>query len=83
MAKPFKKGLDYFPFNVYFLENRKIQRLRKIYGNDGLVVYLAILCEVYRTKGYYVLCSEDFYFDVAFTLQMDEKRVKEIIDKSE
>ncbi|WP_106828466.1 Lin1244/Lin1753 domain-containing protein [Parabacteroides pacaensis] len=43
MARPFKKGLDYFPFNVYFLENRKIQRLRKIYGNVGLVVYLAIL----------------------------------------
>lgn len=79
MARPLKKGLGYFPLDTDLLSNRKIQRLTRQYGCTGLSIYLAVLCEIYRTNGYYIPYHEDFCFDIAFTLTLDEKTVDKVI----
>lgn len=61
------------------LSNRKIQRLNRKYGCSGLCIYLASLCEIYKTNGYYIPCNGDFCFDIGFTLNIDEKQVDKII----
>ena len=54
MARPLKKGLGYFPLDTDLYSDRKIQRLLRKYGCKGICIYLAILCEIYREKGYYI-----------------------------
>lgn len=79
MARPLKKGLGYFPLDTDMLSDRKIQRLSHRYGCKGVCTYLTILCEIYGERGYYIPYSNDFCFDIAFTLGLEEAVVKEII----
>lgn len=53
MARPFKKGLDYFPFDVDFFDDDHIIDLMDEYGGFGVSVYLIILTIIYR-NGYYI-----------------------------
>ena len=61
------------------LSDRKIQRLSHRYGCKGICTYLTILCEIYGERGYYIPYSNDFCFDIAFTLGLEEAEVKEIV----
>lgn len=54
MARPLKKGLTYFPFDVDIFQDGKIRRLRSRYGNDGIIAYIYLLCSVYSSEGYYL-----------------------------
>lgn len=56
MARPFKKGLSYFPLDVKFFDDPKIQELIMEVGYLGIVVYLRILTLVYQ-EGYYLEIS--------------------------
>ncbi len=78
MARPIKNGLDYFPFDVDFFSNKKIKRLRARYGNDGVTVYIYIICEMYR-KGYCVEYDEDFILDISDELNISENSTKQIV----
>ena len=40
---------------------------------------MAILCEAYGTTGYYIRYTDDFCFDIGFTLNLKEEQVREII----
>ncbi|MCC8144552.1 MAG: DUF4373 domain-containing protein [Tannerellaceae bacterium] len=80
MARPVKRGLSYFPLDTDFLTDRKIQRLARKYQHTGICTYLTLLCEIYRTNGYYIPYSPELCFDIGFTLQMEDKLVAEIID---
>ena len=53
MARPAKKGLDYFPLDVDFWSDYKIMDLLDEYGPMGLCIYEAMLCQVYK-NGYYL-----------------------------
>lgn len=79
MARPLKKGLGYFPFDTDIFSDRKIQRLVHRYGCNGICTYLTVLCEIYGERGYYIPYNDDFCFDIAFTIGLDEGSVKEII----
>ncbi len=79
MARPVKRGLNYFPLDTDFMRDRKIQRLTQKYGGEGISVYLAVLCELYASEGYYIPCSDDLCFDIGFTLQTEGTNVEEII----
>lgn len=79
MARPLKKGLGYFPLDTDFLSDRKMQRLVHRYGCKGICVYMTVLCEIYGERGYYIPYNDDFCFDIAFTLSLDEGEVKEIV----
>lgn len=79
MSRPIKKGLSYFPLDTDMLSDRKIRRLFQNYGCEGFSAYMAILCEAYGTTGYYVRYTDDFCFDIGFTLNLKEEQVREII----
>ncbi len=80
MARPAKKGLDYFPFDVGFFEDIKIKRLKSRYGTDGICLYLYLLTQIYA-EGYYkkIPNEEDFYDDIKDTLSIDESKARQII----
>lgn len=79
MARPMKKGLDYFPFNVDFLSDKKIKRLRAKHGTDGIMVYIYILCEIYR-NGYYIDYDEDLILDVSDELNISKNSTMQIMN---
>ena len=79
MARDRKEGLDYFSFDCDFFSDRKIKRLRAKFGTDGVMVYLYIICEIYRDKGYYVEYDEDLVLDIAYELGISENRTREIM----
>ena len=79
MARPIKKGLDYFPLDITIMRDMKIRRLNRKYGTTGFVVYITLLCEIY-SKGYYVMLDEDFYFSISEDVNIDQEKCIEIID---
>ncbi|MDR2968355.1 MAG: DUF4373 domain-containing protein [Tannerellaceae bacterium] len=80
MSRPVKKGLDYFPMDTGFVRDLKIQRLLLEFGCEGLSVFMAALCEVYASQGYYVAVRSGFYTDIGFMLGMDAEKVEQIIE---
>ena len=80
MARPIKKGLDYFPLDVNFFSNKKIKVLKSRFGADGVVIYLYILCEAYKENGYYAKNDDDFVDVVADDLNMSGEKVGQVIN---
>lgn len=80
MARPIRMGLGYFPLDTDFLDDRKMQRLSQKYGCHGVMTYVTLLCEIYKTHGYYIPYSDDLCFDIGFTLHLDEVLIRECID---
>lgn len=60
MARPIKKGIDYFSFDTdFFTNDRKIRKIRHEFGSLGIVVYIFLITEAYKEFGYYVVYDED------------------------
>lgn len=57
MARPTKKGLEYFPFDVDFFNDEKIEAISGEFGIKGEIVAIKLLTAVYR-NGYFVEWSE-------------------------
>ncbi len=79
MARPVKEGLDYFPMDTNIFSDRKIRKLIKTHGCKGIAIFHIVLCEIYLDKGYFVLCDDDFVFDVSDKLNIAESSVEETI----
>ena len=58
MARPQRMGLDYFPLDVDFFEDDRIALIDYEHGAVGVMVYLRLLCVIYRTSGYYCRFDE-------------------------
>lgn len=58
MARPLKKGLDYFPKDVNYYDDEKIIELLEEYGPLGQTVYDAAITLVYK-NGYYLETSAE------------------------
>ena len=78
MARPRKQGLDYFPLDVDFFQDRKIKKLKAEYGADGITIYIYILCEIYR-NGYYIVADEDFIDSMADELRMSVNKINLVL----
>lgn len=57
MARPTKKGLDYFPLDVNIFDNPKVAAISGEFQIKGEIVLIKLLCAVYR-NGYYYEWSE-------------------------
>lgn len=88
MARPAKKGLDYFPFETGFFESRNARLIRSRFGSDGLVLYIYILCKVYGKNGYYWKIdededfsdTEDFYYVLSDELGINQNVVRQAVE---
>jgi len=58
MARPLKKGLEYFPLDVRIFNDEKIRVLKYNVGPMGVLVYLKILTLIYD-NGYYLEITVD------------------------
>lgn len=78
MARPIKQGIDYFSFDTDFFFDNNICALRGKYGADGIAVFLYILTEVYRDKGYYSIFDEEAQEVAASRLGMSCEKIGQI-----
>ncbi len=59
MSRPKKKGLEYFPFDVDIFEDDKLFDVQNQYGPLGEIIYIRLLCFVYKNGYYYRFDSLD------------------------
>ena len=78
MARPRKRGIDYFPFDVDFFSDKKIRILKSRFGADGIAIYLYLLCEIYK-NGYYIQIDDDYEYIIADDLSMSNEKVKQVL----
>lgn len=78
MARPRKRGIDYFSFDTDFFSDLKIKLLYARYGADGIALYIYLLCEVYR-EGYYLKWCDDTSYIIGFDLNMKPEKVQQIM----
>lgn len=53
MARTNKVGIDYFPFDVDFFEDDKIQLIESEFGMKGGYIAIRLLCKIYKGGYYY------------------------------
>lgn len=58
MARTNKVGIDYFPFDVDFFTDEKVEFTSARFGIKGEVIAIRLLCKIYR-KGYFTEWNED------------------------
>lgn len=58
MARPIKEGLDYFPFDVDFFNDEKLEFVSARFDEKGELIAVKLLCRIYR-QGYYLHWNED------------------------
>ena len=80
MARPIKKGLEYFPFDVGFFSDKKVKILKSRYGADGIVIYQYLLCEIYKENGYFLIVDEDLEYIISDDLNMESNKVKQVLN---
>lgn len=78
MARPLKKGLDYFALDVSFYRDIKIRKLTRRKGGDALGVYIVLLCMIYE-DGYYIAYDEDLPFVISEITTFSEEHIDEVI----
>jgi hypothetical protein len=54
-----KDGVEYFPLDVDFLQDDKIRLIKAEFGAKGILIVIALLCDIYRTNGYYKVWDKD------------------------
>ncbi len=79
MARPVKRGLDYFSFDTDFFNDRKIRRLNKNSGLPAIAVYVFLLTTIYKENGYFITVDDNIIFDFSDDLKLDESALKAII----
>ncbi|MBE9390032.1 Lin1244/Lin1753 domain-containing protein [Vagococcus salmoninarum] len=53
MARPVKRGLDYFPFDVDADYDDKFQLIEAVHGNTGFAVVVKLMMKIYKEGFYY------------------------------
>lgn len=79
MARPRKRGLDYFPVDIDMFHDMKIRKLMRQHGASGACAFTILLCEIYK-NGYFVEISDELLFSVSETACIDEGAVLNIIE---
>lgn len=82
MARPIKKGIDYFPLDVNFLSDIKVRKIMKSCGTNSISILISLLSNIYRDEGYFVKWDEDTAFLVADEVGTSEEEVEKIVEKS-
>ena len=68
MSRIKKRGLDYFPLDIDFLQNRLVRRIMKREGDGALATLVSAFSCIYGGEGYYVLTNAFFYEDISANL---------------
>ena len=82
MARPTKEGVDYFSFDVGFLQDIKVKAVMNAYGGIAALILIALLCNIYKDKGYYIRFSDELALVVAVDIGTKECTVTDVISKA-
>ena len=82
MARPIKKGIDYFPMDVDFLGDMKVRKIKKACGSTGVVMLIYLLGNIYKDEGYYMKWDEEVRFLVADDIGTSELSADELVKKA-
>ena len=79
MARPRQDGLLYFSFDTdFFYADKRIKRLHSMYGNDGIILYIYLLTEIYR-NGYYIRWDEEMAENATADLRLTEGLIEQVM----
>ncbi len=78
MARPKKKGLDYFPVDTNILQNKKVRRLKRRAGHVAFVLYLQILCDCYANS-YFVKWNDDYRLELSESIEIQEDEIERMV----
>ena len=78
MPRPQKRGLDYFPLDTDFFSDNKIRILKARYGVNGIMVYIYLLCEIYK-NGYYLTWDSDQKYIMADELNLTDGFIEQVL----
>ena len=79
MARISKPGLDYFPLDVNFFQDRKVRRISNRHHAAGIAALTSLLCLIYKEKGFYIAWNQDTLFDISQEVCCEEE-MQAIID---
>lgn len=79
MARKKEDNLRYFSLDTDFFYNRHIKILRAERGNNGVIFYLYLLCEIYGKKGYYIEYDDDMIAAATADLGIPMNEIRQII----
>jgi len=80
MARISKPGLDYFPLDVNFFQDRKVRRISNRHHRAGIAALTSLLCLIYKEKGFYIAWNQDTLFDISQEVCCEEEEMQAIID---
>lgn len=75
-----KDGRKFFYFSSSFFADRKIKILKARYGADGMILYIYLLCEIYREEGYFLSYDDDCKYIIAAELCMSYEKIGQILN---
>ena len=75
-----RNGRLFFYFSTAFFADRKVKILKARYGADGILLYLYLLCEIYRAEGYYLQYDDDAEYLIADELGMNYEKIGQILN---
>lgn len=78
MARPLKRGLDYFPLSCDFDDSIKLIEAK--HGYTGFGIYIKLLQKIHKYEGYYMICQEKNLLLFAKECGISLSELKEIID---
>lgn len=80
MARPEKEGIDYFPLDVDFFDNKtEIKPIISQYGADGVALLLYLYCDIYK-NGYYVKVNDDYIYVASMDLRMNCNKIRQMLN---
>lgn len=65
MAKIGKPGIDYFPLEVDFMNDRNIRKLIRQHGGIASGSIITLFSAIYKFNGYYLIWNTDTCFDIS------------------
>ncbi|QCZ43788.1 DUF4373 domain-containing protein [Levilactobacillus brevis] len=82
MARPIKKGIDYYSIDVDFLRDIKIRKNHAFLWNRYRVHLAEPAGNIYRDEGYYAVWDSDMCFLVADEVGTKESAVDELVKRA-
>ncbi len=82
MARPIKKGLEYFSIDVDMLHRMKVRKIMLSCGPQSIAVLIDLLGNIYGDEGYYMQWDDDARFLIFDDVGVKEAAVQEIVTKA-
>ena len=80
MARPTKAGIDYFPLDIDFFEDEKIEPISGEFGIKGEIIAIRLLCAVYR-NGYFAMWNEQLKMTLAKRCSVSHELIEQVVSR--